>query len=155
MFTKYIAVLFLCISNLILIGHDIVPHKHAALKTQIEPAHHAMLGHHHNHSPLHHHAPVTDDQNSGEHDEEHSPLSDLFAHVTHTGSYLPKTEIAYSESLVANALPNCFFQYQTESSSTELNFSLIQRQQFRLFQALYTSPTCFSTGLRAPPVILA
>lgn len=75
MFKKYIAIIFLCISNFILVGHNLVQHHHYEEHGFVhEDAHHD----HHHHEDSNHH---DKDHNSP---DEHSVLSNILAHFAHS-----------------------------------------------------------------------
>lgn len=152
MLKKYIALLFLCISNLIIIGHDIIPHEHFGHTEDVELTLHHESGHGHDH----HHTVPSSDHDSDEHEDEHSSLGDLFAHFIHTGSYFPESENQFVQGKVLKDAPTIASLVMPITIRKEDDsFSINQQNNCWHDKPIYISPHSLSSGLRAPPVSIS
>lgn len=157
MLKKYIALLFLCISSLIIIGHDIIPHKHFDHTSDVELTLHHESGHGHDHHHVHHHTvPSSEPQESDEHEDEHSSLGDLFAHFIHTGSYFPESENQSVQAKVLKQTPTiASLVVPIIITKEDGSFSINQQNNCWHDKPIYISPHSLSSGLRAPPVSIS
>lgn len=151
MFKKYIAIIFLCISNFILVGHNLVPHHHVANHHHDDHEfvdEHAQYEHHHHpeHKPADHHDHQDDEQSSG--------LSDLLAFVNHSQEYIGNdNEVPSFEQNSIKDLLN------TESHlfalSDEITFPSTKNHSFYYRDPDYFPPPNSYKSLRAPPVFFS
>lgn len=153
MFKKYIAIFLLCISNLLLVGHSIVPHHHPSDKSfeaTFEHTDHENHKHHSDHHHGHHHHGHQDE----DHNDNDSGLNDLFAFMNHASDYvrndneLPKFEQSIQEVHIDTALIS-------STQSLQVSVSCLKTKQLYYRDPDYYPPPNLHKGLRAPPVFFS
>lgn len=153
MLKKYIAISLLCIANLLLVGHSIVPHHHSSiLNDPITSEVHEKRHHHHDHDHHHNHH---QGQGQGHHGEQDSDLGDLFAHMQHSTDYLRKDNdgLILEKSAVAKFHLSQETIFITIESWIESGYNKDEIPFYR--DPDYYPPPNFYRGLRAPPVLFS
>jgi len=155
MLKKYIAIFLLSISNLILVGHSIIPHCHNEEHIhEVENSSFALASNH-EHEHYHHHQVLGKKDVHAQHsDEKSNVLSHLFAHVKHTSEYVNCfDESRYPEHSVQQdqAIPATF---------SFMDGIVLKASYDNLKIIIYPDPDYFpppnlSQGLRAPPILFS
>ncbi len=150
MFKQYIAILFLCISSFILVGHSIIPHQHVGRhdhhKVDSITEHSKSEHHHHHHHNGNHHKKHTDEQPSG--------LADLLAFVNHSSEYLTNNNNLheFEQRLINDHLKADVCSFNTPN---EIVPTIIKGKPIYYRDPDYYPPPNSHKGLRAPPVFFS
>jgi hypothetical protein len=153
MLKRYIAFFLFCIANLLIIGHDIIPHKHSADSSDIELGLNTVSDHHGHH---HHGNSTNDHHNSEKNEEESSDLGELFANFAHIGYYCFQTENRTNSIVIEKRTLSDAFSLFTLGHNIEYSCLLSTQQNCRWYdKPIFLSPHSLSSGLRAPPVFFS
>lgn len=144
MLVKYIAIILLCISNVLLVGHNVVPHHHEHDHDHHSVADHHDAHHHHNHKQSHNH-----------HSEKDSGLADLFGFMNHTSDYVRNDQDApvfERTQWIKDHVIVAVSHFQLEDDS--------KCPSDRIKPPIYRDPDYYPPpnshkGLRAPPVFFS
>lgn len=155
MLKKYIAIFLLSISNLILVGHSIIPHCHNDEHIHDVENSSFTLASNHEHEHYHHHqVPGKKDVHEQHSDEKSNVLSHLFAHVKHTSEYVNcfdesrKHELSVQEDLSIPATFSFIERIVLQASYDNLKINIYRDPD-------YFPPPNLSQGLRAPPILFS
>lgn len=145
MLKKYLAILLLCISNLLMVGHSIIPHKHeSSNNTDVKLNHHHH--HHHHHQHVDHQKPSdkkTDDKQSN-----------IFEFYHHVSEYLrndqePRTTVTEENN---QNLKNVEINF---SKNKQIKEDIPQIESAFYRDPDYNPPSNYLSGLRAPPLFFS
>lgn len=153
MLKKYLAILLLCISNFLMVGHSIIPHKHEiSNNTDVKLNHHihAVVNNHEHH---HHHHQNVDHQKPSDKKKD-DKQSNIFEFYHHVSEYLRNDRELRTTVTEENNqnLKNVEIKFSQNKQIKE-DITQIERAFYR--DPDYNPPINYLSGLRAPPLFFS
>lgn len=147
MIIKFVAILLMSFSAILLVGHDIIPH------------HHEDSGDHHHHHAADHHD-HSNDSHAGKHhsdsndsSDENGDLGDLLSYFVHTSDItLQESSVKQTFDVENERIDNANIEFGHDSSFRPIVSKSIG---YTYKGPGYIPPLPNSKGLRAPPVFFS